>query len=168
MKVNAAGSLRAPFLAPIRCTPALLHNVRLPVIALARARVESVDEPKAMFPRERVFVTQHSEQPVYDYQTVKVEFEDGIAWVSLNRPEKKNAMSPTLNAEMYEALDALEFDDRCKILVLTGAGESFSSGMDLKEYFRETDGASAQVKSKVRYAAGAWQWRKLRFYPKPT
>ena len=128
-----------------------------------------MDEPCANFARERRFVTQpSSDQPVYDYKTVKVEFEDGIAWVSLNRPEKKNAMSPTLNAEMYEVLDLLEFDPRCKILVLTGEGESFSAGMDLKEYFRETDGESAQFKSKIRAAAGAWQWRKLRFYPKPT
>ena len=54
---------------------------------------------------------------------VKVEFDDGIAWVTLNRPEKRNAMSPTLNNEMIEALTALEMDDRCKVLVLTGAGD---------------------------------------------
>ena len=42
---------------------------------------------------------------------VKVEFEDRIAWVVLNRPEKRNAMSPALNREMLEVLDALEIDD---------------------------------------------------------
>ena len=46
-------------------------------------------------------------------KTVKVEFEDGIAWVIMNRPEKRNAMNPTLNDDMVEVLDALEFDDRC-------------------------------------------------------
>jgi trans-feruloyl-CoA hydratase/vanillin synthase len=59
------------------------------------------------------------------WQTVKIDFDDGIAWVTLNRPEKKNALSPTLNREMLQVLDALEVDDRCKVLVLTGAGESF-------------------------------------------
>ncbi|TAJ74179.1 MAG: p-hydroxycinnamoyl CoA hydratase/lyase [Sphingobium sp.] len=104
----------------------------------------------------------------YDYQTVKVTFDEGVAWVSLNRPDKRNAMSPTLNVEMLEVLERLEFDDRCEVLVLTGEGEAFSAGMDLKQYFRETDHESAQFKAKVRAAAAAWQWRKLRFYPKPT
>jgi len=100
--------------------------------------------------------------------TVKVDFDEGIAWVTMNRPEKRNAMSPTLNREMLEVLEALEFDHRCGVLVLTGAGDSFTAGMDLKEYFRETDNAPAYVKLKVRRAAGEWQWRKLRLYPKPT
>jgi trans-feruloyl-CoA hydratase/vanillin synthase len=70
----------------------------------------------------------------YDrFMTVKIEFADGIAWVILNRPEKRNAMNPTLNREMMDVLDQLEVDDRCKILVLTGPGESFSAGMDIKE-----------------------------------
>ena len=42
---------------------------------------------------------------------VLVEINDGIAWVTLNRPEKRNAMSPALNDEMVEVLDALEIDD---------------------------------------------------------
>ena len=44
----------------------------------------------------------------------------------MNRPEKRNAMSPTLAAEMLEVIEALEVDDRCEVLVLTGAGESCS------------------------------------------
>src|SRR6266508_2392156 len=79
------------------------------------------------------------DRPVPGGNTVLVELEDGIAWVAMNRPEKRNAISPTLAAEMLAAIDDLEVDDRCRALVLTGAGESFSAGMDLKEYFRETD-----------------------------
>ena len=45
------------------------------------------------------------------WTTVRVELDDGIAWVELNRPEKRNAMSPTLNAEMIEVLEALDADD---------------------------------------------------------
>jgi trans-feruloyl-CoA hydratase/vanillin synthase len=99
---------------------------------------------------------------------VKVEFEDGIAWVILNRPEKRNAMSPALNREMIGVLDALELDERCRVLVLTGAGESFSAGMDLKEYFRETDQASPIEAMRVRRDSMAWQWRRLMYFPKPT
>jgi trans-feruloyl-CoA hydratase/vanillin synthase len=101
-------------------------------------------------------------------KNVLVEFEDGIAWVSFNRPEKRNAMSPDLNAEMLAVVRALATDDRCRLFVLTGAGESFSAGMDLKEYFRKTDGAPDLVLLNVRRDAEEWQWRRLRDYPKPT
>ena len=108
------------------------------------------------------------DEPVPGGTTVQVEFDQGIAWVTLNRPEKRNAMSPTLNREMVDVLEMLEVDPRCGVVVLTGAGDSFSAGMDLKEYFRETDNAPPLVKARVRREAGAWQWRKLQFYAKPT
>ena len=98
----------------------------------------------------------------------RVEVEDGIAWVELNRPEKRNAMSPTLNAEMVEVLLELDADDDCGVLVLTGAGDAWSAGMDLKEYFREVDGGPEHVQRRVRRDAAYWQWRLLRTYAKPT
>ena len=101
-------------------------------------------------------------------KNVKIEFEDGIAWVILDRPEKRNAMSPALNREMIGVLDALEVDDRCRVLVLTGAGDSFSAGMDIKEYFRETDNATPIESMRVRRDSMYWQWRRLMFFPKPT
>lgn len=104
----------------------------------------------------------------YSTDNVLVEFQDGIAWVTLNRPEKRNAMSPTLNREMVQILDDLEIDERCGVLVLTGAGESFSSGMDLKEYFRETDKLPPVQQQRARRAAAQWQWRMLPNYAKPT
>ena len=44
-------------------------------------------------------------------KNVLVEFEDRIAWVTLNRPEKRNAMSPAFNDEMVQVLEAVEIDD---------------------------------------------------------
>jgi trans-feruloyl-CoA hydratase/vanillin synthase len=102
------------------------------------------------------------------WQNVRVTLEEGIAWVELNRPEKRNAMSPRLNADMVEVLDLLEADDRCQVLVLTGAGDAFSAGMDLKEYFREVDGAHPSVQIKVRRTAAEWHWKRLRLFAKPT
>ena len=99
---------------------------------------------------------------------VLVEFDDGIAWVTMNRPDKKNAMSPALNAEMRVTVEALATDERCGVLVLTGAGDSFAAGMDLKEYFLETDGAGDNVILHERRTAEEWQWRRLRDYPKAT
>ncbi len=106
--------------------------------------------------------------PIPGGDNVLVEFDEGIAWVTLNRPEKRNAMSPALNDEMCAVVLALENDPRCGVLVLTGAGESFSAGMDLKEYFRATDDAPAIEVIRVRRAAEEWQWRRLKEYVKPT
>ncbi|HET7102912.1 MAG TPA: p-hydroxycinnamoyl CoA hydratase/lyase [Terracidiphilus sp.] len=102
------------------------------------------------------------------WKTVRVEVEEDIGWVIFNRPEKRNAMSPTLNREMGEVLDALELDDVVKVLVLTGAGESWTAGMDLKEYFREIEKAPEIVQERVRREASSWQWKTLRMYSKPT
>ena len=99
---------------------------------------------------------------------VLVELEDGVAWVTLNRPTKRNAMSPTLNKEMIDVLQTLELDPDAGVLVLTGMGESWSAGMDLKEYFRETDGAPEIYQERLRRDASTWQWKLLRMYAKPT
>ena len=109
-----------------------------------------------------------SKSNTYDYENVAIEFDDGIAWVSLNRPKKQNAMSPALNAEMVEVLRRLEVDERCGVLVLTGTGDSFSAGMDLKEYFRNLEGASRPEVLAIKRDAYQWQWRLLKYYFKPT
>jgi trans-feruloyl-CoA hydratase/vanillin synthase len=101
-------------------------------------------------------------------EDVTVEFEDGIAWVTLNRPAKRNAINPGIVWEMTAVMDALEADDRCKVMVITGAGDSFSAGMDLKEYFRATDGAPPIERERLFRANAAWQWRRMMHYPKPT
>jgi trans-feruloyl-CoA hydratase/vanillin synthase len=100
--------------------------------------------------------------------TVAVEFEDGIAWVRLNRPEKRNAMSVALAEEMNVVLDALETDERCGVMVLTGVGAAFSAGMDLKDFFRATDGLSDIERHRAYRSTRAWQWRTLMHYAKPT
>jgi len=105
--------------------------------------------------------------PSGDYGIAKVEFDNGVAWVSLNRPEKRNCMNPALNALMHKVLDDLEGDERCKVLVLTGEGEAFSAGMDLKEYFRETEQKGLDAVRKAQRDAYGW-WRRLRWFEKPT
>ena len=102
------------------------------------------------------------------WKTVKVEIEESIAWVTLNRPEKRNAMSPTLNKDMREVLETIELDADARVLVLTGAGELWSAGMDLKEYFREVDNQPEVFQERIRRDASAWQWHLLRMYAKPT
>jgi trans-feruloyl-CoA hydratase/vanillin synthase len=109
-----------------------------------------------------------AKKDVIERENARVEFEDGVAWLYMNRPKKLNAMSPALNRDMMELVDLLEGDDRCGVLVLTGAGESFAAGMDLKEYFRELDGKGRHATIKTRRVAYDWQWHRLMFYEKPT
>ena len=107
-------------------------------------------------------------KPVPGGENVKVVFEDGIAWLYLNRPEKRNAMSIELAEDMNRVLDELELDDRCGVVVLTGAGEAFSAGMDLKGFFRATDKGSDLARHRAYRENRNWQWRKLMWYGKPT
>ena len=96
-----------------------------------------------------------------DYDCVILEKDDdGIAWVTLNRPEKRNAMSPQLHYDMENVMMGLETDDEIQVIVLTGAGDSWSAGMDLREYFRATDNdPTAQFRSFM--ANKHWSWEIL-------
>src|SRR5262245_65499957 len=58
----------------------------------------------------------------------------GIATITLARPEKKNALSIALRDEVSDAIDTLGRDDSVKAVVITGAGNVFSAGFDLKEF----------------------------------
>jgi trans-feruloyl-CoA hydratase/vanillin synthase len=93
--------------------------------------------------------------------------ESRIAWVSFNRPQKRNAMSPGVNRRMLQVIEELEFREDVGVLVLTGEGDAWSAGMDLKEYFRETEAQGLQGTRKAQSEAYAW-WKKLRWYQKPT
>ncbi len=98
---------------------------------------------------------------------VAYSIENGIAWVSFNRPDKRNAMSPTLNRDMMEVLDLLEHDADVGVLVLSGEGPAWTAGMDLKEYFRETEADGLRGTRKAQRESYGW-WRRLRWYQKPT
>ncbi len=99
--------------------------------------------------------------------TVAYTIEERIAWVKFNRPEKRNCMSPKLNRQMMRVLNDLEHDDSVGVLVLTGEGDAWSAGMDLKEYFRETEAKGLGAIRQAQSEAYSW-WRRLRWYQKPT
>lgn len=97
-----------------------------------------------------------------------LEVKDGIAWVTLNRPEKRNAVSPDLVREMNAILDAVEENPEAKVMIITGAGEAFCAGQDLKEYFRIPESWPAIERERLYRANSAWQWRRMMYFPKPT
>ena len=100
-------------------------------------------------------------------KTIKLTIEQGIAWVSLNRPEKRNAMSPELHEEMDQLLMELEVDDAVKVVVLTGEGEAWCAGQDLQKFFREGVD-KPHLKKKTLEVAERWRSIRLANYDKPT
>jgi enoyl-CoA hydratase len=82
---------------------------------------------------------------------------DGVATLTLNRPERKNALSIQLRDEVSDALDALAADDALKVAVITGAGDVFSAGFDLRE-FEQPELADALWASSDRFHATVLQF----------
>ena len=66
-----------------------------------------------------------------DYEHIMVEVSDGIAMVTINRPDKLNALSAQSLAELSNAMDRVRDDEAARVLLLTGAGRAFCSGADL-------------------------------------
>lgn len=66
------------------------------------------------------------------FQSLLLEIKDGVATITLNRPEVYNAFNDPLSYELQDALKQVEKDKQVRAVVLTGAGKAFSSGQDLK------------------------------------
>ncbi len=102
------------------------------------------------------------------YQTVLVEIKDRIAKVILNRPDKKNAMNPQLVRDMAQVFEDLRYNDEAAVLVLTGAGDAFCAGMDLKEFFHDLKGKQPVEYDRIWRLLQECRGRTLRYFPKPT
>ena len=100
------------------------------------------------------------------YQTIVVDTQEGVTTITLNRPAKKNAMNPTMHREMNTALDELAWDEGVRVLVVTGAGDSFCAGQDLKEFFADQYDKPLHF-YRTDQQSNAWE-EKLRLFPRPT
>lgn len=77
-----------------------------------------------------------------EYETLIVSVDDGVATVTLNRPEVRNAISTKMLSELREVWDGFRHDDDVRCIVLTGAGESFCTGIDRGEAMSEENNAA--------------------------
>ena len=66
-----------------------------------------------------------------DYEAINYEVEDDILIITLNRPEKLNALNGTMSSEILDALDRADSDDNVKAIIFTGQGRAFCAGADL-------------------------------------
>ncbi|HLI27126.1 MAG TPA: p-hydroxycinnamoyl CoA hydratase/lyase [Chloroflexota bacterium] len=105
--------------------------------------------------------------PRYDTLLVERDGATGVTVVTFHRPAKRNAMSPRLHEEMTALLEWLRYDPATRVVVLTGAGEAFCAGMDLKEFFIDLRNRPAEY-DRITRLATEWRGRTLRHFPKPT
>ena len=89
---------------------------------------------------------------------------NGVKTITLNRPEKRNAMSPQLIEELTQALNEAETCD-CGVVILTGAGPSFCSGLDMEHL--ETMNARTPAEHRRDSENMARVLRTLYDFPKP-
>jgi enoyl-CoA hydratase/carnithine racemase len=66
-----------------------------------------------------------------DFEQITTELEDGVLTITLNRPERLNAWTGTMGAELTAAFDSADADDDVRVIVVTGAGRGFCAGADL-------------------------------------
>ncbi len=105
--------------------------------------------------------------PFPDYQNVAIERDGGVTFLYFNRPEKRNAMSPALLADMVDALGVLDGDPDTHVLVLSGKGEAWTAGMDLREFFRALDD-KPEERINASWLSRTFHHYRLRNFSKPT
>lgn len=99
------------------------------------------------------------------YSTLLLEFQGEVARVTLNRPDKRNAINPQMIAELQSALDTIE-KSHSRVVILTGAGKAFSAGMDLDMLAAITKQSPAENQDDARRIAKLL--RRLWSFPRPT
>ena len=98
-----------------------------------------------------------------EFETILVDIADGIAVITINRPDKRNALNAAVRREITSALDALEADDSVRSIVFTGAGEkAFIAGADIAEFAQRTPLEQREVMQ------GRTVFDAIADFPKPT
>jgi enoyl-CoA hydratase len=91
-----------------------------------------------------------------DYEHILVEKEDGVGIITLNRPDKLNAMNRKLSSELRDAVKVMDADDGVGCIVITGAGRAFSAGGDIHEQ-REDDRKLTEEQLEARRTRGSFE-----------
>jgi len=91
--------------------------------------------------------------------------EAGIARITLNRPERRNALDQELLTELRDALRVSASDDSVRVVVVAGSGKDFSSGMDLRTFSGDASGDLAKFQAEARNMAGLLL--DMRRHPRP-
>ncbi|HAY22145.1 MAG TPA: hypothetical protein DCY27_08260 [Desulfobacterales bacterium] len=92
------------------------------------------------------------------YETIVLEKENGTAILTLNRPEKLNAVNMTMRSEILAALSEIESDEGVKVLIVTGSGRGFCAGADVNEFAAGVEDVQLQqtINKKILWMAKAF------------
>ena len=101
-----------------------------------------------------------------EYQYIKYEASDGVAWITLNRPEKRNPLSLDVETELMDAYDRCDYDESVRVVVIRGAGGNFSAGGDITVMKHRIDNGLRGARENCRSHATAML--RLRHIKKPV
>lgn len=99
------------------------------------------------------------------YRKVVYQVEQGIARITLNRPERRNALDQELLTELRDAFGVAAKDESVRVVVVTGAGKDFCSGMDLREFESDQAGDLPRFQTEARNMSGLFL--DMRRHPRP-
>jgi methylglutaconyl-CoA hydratase len=99
------------------------------------------------------------------YSTILVAEEDGVRRITLNRPERRNAMTPEMQVELIRAMEEAAASN-CRVVVFAGAGEGFCAGLDLSSLQQMNDKTAAEHTADAERVGRLF--RTLYELPKPT
>jgi len=103
-----------------------------------------------------------------EYETIRAGVEGRVGTITLNRPEKLNALSRKMSAECRQALDAFADDDAVRVIVLKGAGRAFCAGADLSPSGATVSGPHSVPEDAFGIASGVEAWLHVWHHPKPV
>ena len=105
------------------------------------------------------------------YESIILEVDEGVATLTLNRPDKLNALDATLLQESAKVIRDLNDDDDVKALIITGAGRAFCSGADLAVAVKGTDLNQPGIGRRARldpFVSFGWLVRQIEGFAKPA
>lgn len=117
---------------------------------------------RSLAPQKRTLLRSPS---MPEYQRILYSIEDSVARVTLNRPEKRNALDDQTSSEMRDALASAARDERVRVVLIRGAGKDFCSGADLAALQRISDASVDENVASARRMAE--MFIEMRRHPRP-
>lgn len=115
----------------------------------------SADMSESAQEREEKQPAQAAQAPAAGYTEILYEVAEGVATITLNRPERRNPIGPSTVGELLHALGRGKEDAAVRVVVLTGAGKVFSAGGDLSQMAPQTGGSQTPLQSSAAESRSA-------------
>jgi enoyl-CoA hydratase/carnithine racemase len=93
-----------------------------------------------------------------EYETLRIEHDGPVGWLVFNRPEAGNAMNATMMTELEEAWRALDDDPDVRVIVNTGEGRAFQTGLDVAQLSRDPEGLREQSRRTKAFELRLTAW----------